>query len=175
MSPDIFIRVKIRPHSRSVTIIYPDKHGVNKGHPECETQGNSPSCGLRRGGWRCWCSAGSARSVTFSPHGRSVGLHICLWWYWSCWGILPSATLPEVAPCWDLDSSRCEGVKLMFVGLKKQPYPFLLDWVIKVKLSVYNSHMYVVVYSLIVVCFHDINIKADNRNIYGVCVKWNCF
>lgn len=36
MSPYIFIRVSVRPHSARMTVIYPDRHGATSGRPESE-------------------------------------------------------------------------------------------------------------------------------------------
>lgn len=85
------------------------------------TRGSSTRCGLRQGAWCCLC--------WLVQHGlwpslymcAPWGLTLCLWWHWSCWGVLLSMSVPEVATRWDLDSSRCEGVKGMFVKLKTTP------------------------------------------------------
>lgn len=52
-------------------------------------------------------------------HGLWPSLHmcapwgpaLCLWWNRSSWGMMLRLPASEVAACWDLDSSRCKGVK----------------------------------------------------------------
>lgn len=34
MSPYIFIRVSLRPHSARMTVMYPDRHKATRGYPE---------------------------------------------------------------------------------------------------------------------------------------------
>lgn len=85
-------------------------------------------------------SVDDAVCVQLVQHGLWPSLHMCalwglapcLWWYWSCWEILLSMAVPEVAPYWDVDSSRCEGVKIMFVRLKQLSFS-LFSWVLSKK------------------------------------------
>lgn len=83
------------------------------------------SASLRQG----WGDAVLRRLV---QHGLWPSLHmctpwgpaLCLWWYRSSWGMLLRLPASEVAACWDLDSSRCKGVKWVFVRLKTTVFSF---------------------------------------------------
>lgn len=128
MSPYIFIRVSVRASSTRMTVIHNDSHGATSGCPESE-----PGAALRDVVLEWVDDAVWFRLV---QHGLWPSLHmcaprgliLCLWWYWSHWGVLLSMVVPEVATCWDLDSSRCEGVKWMFVKLKTTFFSSFLIW-----------------------------------------------
>lgn len=166
ISPYIFIRLSVWLHSAMMRVIFPDRHEATR----IWTKSSSTGLWSRQGGWCRLCSAGSAQSLTFSLHVCSMGHHSCLWWYWSYWGVLLSVAVPEVATCWDLDSSRCEGETWTLVKLKSNPLflyipPMVQHWKMRALLFLCMSRR---------ICVMLGNSNSDPAKLMNayVCMEW---